>query len=75
MVSAIKINPSITSGLTHSSIVGGRHVNRRYFTQEGAYQLAMMDEEVYFCGASILTNKFVLTAAHCTFGYVLACLH
>lgn len=43
-------------------IVGGKDA----FIEDFPYQVSLRFLDDHFCGASILNEKYVLTAAHCT---------
>jgi secreted trypsin-like serine protease len=43
-------------------ITGGQPASRGQFP----WQVALIIDDLYFCGGSLISNLWVLTAAHCT---------
>ena len=54
-VSSVKIIPDI---------VGGRAAVKHQFP----WQVAIIPDEIWFCGGSLISDSYVLTAAHCVVG-------
>lgn len=48
-------------------IIGGRNTPPRTFT----YQVSLENEDGHFCGGSIISKSWVLTAGHCVFENVI----
>lgn len=44
-----------------AKIVGGQNA----FPGEWPWQVALMDKKGIFCGGSLVSNQYVITAAHC----------
>lgn len=55
-----------------SRIVGGREAERHDWPWQVSLQTT--DTSFHFCGASIIGDRWLVTAAHCVEGYVL-CFH
>lgn len=49
-----------------NKIVGGKDA----FIEEYPYQASMQYKSFHYCGAVIISKNYVVTAAHCTIGYV-----
>lgn len=60
-VAALPSNYSIDPEIS-PMIVGGNAVN----IEDYPYQVHLLKNGVFFCGGSILTDRYILTAAHCT---------
>lgn len=48
-------------------IIGGEEVKRGTYP----HQAGLIIDIFSFCGGSLISNLYVMTAAHCTYGYVL----
>ncbi|XP_050735305.1 uncharacterized protein LOC127007894 [Eriocheir sinensis] len=48
-------------------IVEGRETNKHHYPWMVSVQVAK--GRIHFCGASIITREFVMTAAHCSYGF------
>lgn len=51
-------------------IVGGQKARRGQFPYQVAMYLYTPDQSSSKCGGSLISRQWVLTAAHCTVGYV-----
>ena len=47
-------------------IVGGNEARPNQFPWQAFIKIKLIDDKTTFCGGSVITNKHVLTAAHCT---------
>lgn len=56
------VNPRLGAG---HGIIGGETTD----IKSVPYQVSIELNKAHHCGGSVLTNKFILTAAHCVYGY------
>ncbi|XP_044262513.1 trypsin-3-like isoform X2 [Tribolium madens] len=62
LVSSVSCNPQENNFLVKNRIVGGDEVD----ISEVPWQVALQNNGNHFCGGSIISEKYVVTAAHCT---------
>ena len=61
IVKIVLLLPVFTCGQTNPSIVGGSYID----IKEVPYQISMKVDGVHHCGGTILSDRWILTAAHC----------
>merc|ERR1719429_954364 len=60
----VALHEAVNGGNTKSGIVGGNEAT----PHSHPHQVALFIDDMYFCGGSLISNEYVLTASHCMDG-------
>ena len=67
VISEIKCQVSdIISISNDSKIIGGLVIK----ISDAPYQASIAHKQIFICGASIISTRYLITAAHCKFSYL-----
>lgn len=56
------------NGNVNSRVINGQHAQPNQFPWHAIIEGTMLNSDRTLCGGALISNTFVLTAAHCIFG-------